>query len=100
MTVTDVIPSLDISKISKVSASISTSQNHHSFTERLNLPPTEESKIVPKASYMPSIPLKKSSNNNERHRKRFLRVQNNVQQTMVREEGEDERWLLQEQEEQ
>ena len=38
---------LDISQISKVSESFESSQRHQALTERSNLPPVEESKIVP-----------------------------------------------------
>ena len=63
------------------------------MTERLYSQPSEERKIVAQTMYMPSIPVKKSSNKDS-DRKRFLRVQNNVRQTAPREETEDERWLL------
>ena len=85
MTVTEAIPSLDLSRISfgkekmhKASASIATSQFHESLTERLNLPPPyEENKLMAQTMYMPSIPVKKPSNKDS-DRKRFLRVQNNM----------------------
>ena len=72
MTVTESIPSLDISKISKIGTSIPNSNHPESLTERLNLPPYEETKLVAQTMY-PSIPVKKPFNQDS-DRKRFLRV--------------------------